>query len=128
MRELYVSAGIVAILTAGLITGSNYRRDHVLKEDAMALEKLTDPVDSMCSLWKELINNSFLRPLHLQLCFRKPIQTLQDNSLQLSKRACHECLYAFHPSCLCLDAVLHRHTYVVLLPRLKAVSLLSVQV
>lgn len=33
------SAGIVASLTAALITGSNYRRDHVLKEDAMALEK-----------------------------------------------------------------------------------------
>lgn len=33
------SAGIVASLTACLITGSNYRRDHVLKEDAMALQK-----------------------------------------------------------------------------------------
>ena len=32
------SAGIVASMTAGLITGSNYRRDHVLKEDAIALE------------------------------------------------------------------------------------------
>ncbi len=33
------SAGIVASLTACLITGSSYRRDHVLKEDAMALER-----------------------------------------------------------------------------------------
>ena len=32
------SAGIVASLTACLITGSFYRRDHVLKEDAMALQ------------------------------------------------------------------------------------------
>ena len=33
------SAGIVASLTACLITGSNYRCDDVLKEDAMALER-----------------------------------------------------------------------------------------
>ena len=33
------SAGIVASMNACLITGSNYRRDHVLKEDAMALQK-----------------------------------------------------------------------------------------
>ena len=33
------SAGIVASLTACLISGSNYRRDHVLKEDAMALKQ-----------------------------------------------------------------------------------------
>ena len=31
-------AGIVAVLTAGLITGSNYWRDHVLKEDAIAVK------------------------------------------------------------------------------------------
>ena len=33
------SAGIVASLTACLITGSNYQRDHVLKEDAMAFKQ-----------------------------------------------------------------------------------------
>ncbi len=33
------SARIVTSLTACLVTGSNYRRDHVLKEDAIALEK-----------------------------------------------------------------------------------------
>ncbi|KAL3147093.1 hypothetical protein ABBQ38_015052 [Trebouxia sp. C0009 RCD-2024] len=32
-------AGIVASLTGCLIIGANYRRDHVLKDDAMALEK-----------------------------------------------------------------------------------------
>ncbi len=34
-----LSAGTVASLTACLITGSNYRQDNVLKEDAMALER-----------------------------------------------------------------------------------------
>ena len=33
------SAGIVASLTACLISVSNYRRNHVLKEDAMALKQ-----------------------------------------------------------------------------------------
>ena len=37
--SLTFTAGIVASLTACLITGSNYRRDHVMKEDAMALAK-----------------------------------------------------------------------------------------
>ncbi|KAL3146400.1 hypothetical protein ABBQ32_003082 [Trebouxia sp. C0010 RCD-2024] len=43
------SAGIVAGLTACLITGSNVRRDLVLKEDAMALERQHKPLRSM---WK----------------------------------------------------------------------------
>ena len=40
-----LSGGIVASLTAYLISASNCRRDHVLKEDAMALKQHHKPLE-----------------------------------------------------------------------------------
>ena len=48
------SAGTVASLTACLITGSNYRRDHMLKEDAMALQKHHKSLEEYVQFWKHL--------------------------------------------------------------------------
>jgi ribonuclease PH len=69
------SAGIVASLTACLITGSNYRCDDVLKEDAMALERHHISLEENVQVWKLLMLSSRAACAALQLSkARNPVR------------------------------------------------------
>ena len=71
------SAGIVASLTACLISGSNYRRDHVLKEDAMALKQhhksLEEYVQILEAIDVEQHGSITVQPEELQNAALRPI-------------------------------------------------------